>query len=79
MLGEHQLCKLKVGGSIPPTSTKNQIGDEAVMTLLEALKNFIGIYDAPEPVDGEACLILDVKENKLPELRELTEKINNGG
>jgi len=48
------------------------------MTLLDALKNFIGIYDAPGP-EGEACLTIEVKENKLSELRELTEKINNGG
>lgn len=49
------------------------------MTLLDALKNFIGIYDAPAPVEGDTCLVIEVKENKLPELRELTEKINNGG
>ena len=52
------------------------MGEEEAMTLLDALKNFIGIYDAPVPVEGDTCL---VKENKLPELRELTEKINNGG
>ena len=47
--------------------------------LLEALKNFFGIHDAPEPVEGEACTLTAVKESKLTELRELTEKINNGG
>jgi hypothetical protein len=47
--------------------------------LLEALKNFFGVHEAPEPLDGEVCLTVEVKENKLPELRELTEKINNGG
>jgi len=48
------------------------------MTLLDALMKFIGIYDAPGP-EGDACLVIEVKENKLPELRALTEKINNGG
>lgn len=77
-MGERLPCTQKVAGSIPVTSTKNQIGDEEAMTLLDALKNFIGIYDAPGP-EGEACLTIEVKENKLSELRELTEKINNGG
>ena len=55
------------------------MGEEEAMTLLDVLKNFIGIYDAPVPVEGDTCLVTEVKENKLPELRELTEKINNGG
>ena len=78
-MGEHCACTAEVAGSIPVTSTKKSIGDEETMTLLDALKNFIGIYDAPEPVEGNTRLVIEVKENKLPELRELTEKINNGG
>lgn len=78
-MGEHLVCIQKVAGSIPVTSTKKSIGEDEAMTLLDALKNFIGIYDAPAPVEGDTCLVIEVKENKLPELRELTEKINNGG
>ena len=78
-MGEHSACTAAVAGSIPVTSTKKSIGEEEAMTLLDVLKNFIGIYDAPEPVEGDACLVIEVKENRLPELRELTEKINNGG
>jgi hypothetical protein len=48
-------------------------------TLLDAIKSFLGIYDAPNPVEADTCLTVEVKENKLSELRELTEKINNGG
>jgi len=47
--------------------------------LLDILKSFLGINEAPEPVEGDVCLTIDVKENKLSELRELTDKINNGG
>ena len=51
---------------------------EEMTTLLDAIKTFLGIHDAPEP-ENDTCLVIDVKENRLPELRELTEKINNGG
>ena len=77
-MGERLPCTQKVAGSIHVTSTKKSIGDEEAMTLLDALMKFIGIYDAPGP-EGDACLVIEVKENKLPELRALTEKINNGG